>query len=501
MGWNAYPGNPTVVGSKTQLKAHFGVELLGIQRKAQSRKYLRSEQCRMLFERVESTGLAHYSYIIGDRNEAIVIDPRRDCDVYVDLASREGMRVLHILETHRNEDYVIGSVELASRTEAQIWHADSKLDYKYGSAVKSGQVWKVGRFKLVAIPTPGHTPGSMSYLLKDSGGNPWIVFTGDALFAGDVGRVDLLGMDKAEEMARLLYDSLFNKILPLGDEVIACPAHGAGSVCAASIADRKWTTLGLERKLNPKLQVQDEEVFVSKMAVKLERPPYFKEMERLNVEGAPLLCTLPDAKPLAPDEFEQMAKNSFVLDTRMDLGFGAAHVPKTLNIWLAGVPSFAGWFLPYDRPILLVEETGDPSLALRYLLRLGYDNLAGYLAGGMLAWHMAGKESSSIRTASVQYLCKHLDMKEKEDAWILEVRSIHELETSGRISGAHHIHITELPLHLAEVPKEKPIYIFCGSGLRSMVAASILQKEGWDDLTVVLGGLAGWSSVACPVVK
>jgi len=129
----------------------------------------------------------------------------------------------------------------------------------------------------------------------------------------------------------------------------------------------------------------------------------------------------------------------------MELGFGAAHVPKTLNIWLAGVPSFAGWFLPYDRPILLVEETGDPSLALKYLLRLGYDKLIGYLAGGMLAWHMAGKESSSIRTASVQHLCKHLDTKEKEDAWILEVRSLHELETSGRISGAHHIHITELP--------------------------------------------------------
>jgi len=455
----------------------------------------------MLFERVESVGLSHYSYILGDRNEAVVIDPRRDCNVYVELASREGMRIAHILETHRNEDYVIGSVELASRTGAKIWHADSELDYKYGTAAEEGQVWKVGRFRLEAIQTPGHTPGSMSYLLRDSGGDPWMVFTGDALFAGDLGRVDLLGMDKAEKMARLLYDSLFNKLLSLGDDVIACPAHGAGSVCAASIADRKWTTLGLERKLNPKLQFRDEDEFVAQMAVELERPPYFREMERLNLEGAPLLCKVSPMMPLAAGEFEEMAKESFLLDTRMELGFGAAHVPFALNIWLSGVPSFAGWFLPYDKQILLVDETGDPSETARYLLRLGYDNVAGYLAGGMLTWHTSGKESRSIRTANVQHLCKHLDMKEKKDAWILDVRSEHELETGGRISGAHHIHITQLTRNLDEVPKDRPIYIFCGSGLRSMVAASILQKEDLENLTVILGGLASWSSVACPIIR
>ncbi len=457
----------------------------------------------MLFERVESEGLAHYSYIVGDRNEAVVIDPRRDCEVYPKMASREGMRISAVLETHRNEDYVIGSVELSSRTGAEIMHADEELDYRYGQAVEDGMVVKVGRFEIEAISTPGHTPGSMSYLLRDAGGDPWIVFTGDALFAGDLGRVDLLGMDRAEEMARLLYDSVFNRLLPLGDEVIACPAHGAGSVCAASIADRKWTTLGIERKRNPKLQVEGEEEFVSKMAVELERPPYFREMERLNLEGAPLLCTVPDPAPLSPKEFASAAEEEeeVVLDTRMELAFGAAHVPGALSIWLDGLPNFAGWFLPYDRKVLLVDETGDPYRAAKRLLRLGYDNLGGYLAGGMVAWHMAGEESRSVATANVHDLCARLDLEEKRKAWILDVRSDDELERSGRITGAHQIHITQLPQRLGEVPRDRPVYIFCGSGLRSMVAASILQREGWEDMTVILGGIAGWSSVKCPVVR
>ncbi len=455
----------------------------------------------MLFERVESVGLAHYSYMVGDRNEAVVIDPRRDCEVYPKMASKEGMRINTVLETHRNEDYVVGSVELSSRTGAEIMHADGQLDYRYGQAVEDGMVFKVGRFELEAISTPGHTPGSMSYLLRDSGGDPWIVFTGDALFAGDLGRVDLLGMDRAEEMAGQLYNSIFNRLLPLGDEVIVCPAHGAGSVCAASIADRKWTTLGIERKRNPKLQVRGVEEFVARMAVELERPPYFREMERLNLAGAPLLCTVPDPAALSPKEFASAAGEDVVLDTRMELAFGAAHVPGALSIWLAGVPSFAGWLLPYDRKILLVDETGDPDQAIRRLRRLGYDNLSGYLAGGMVAWHMAGEESSSVATANVHDLCARLDREEKEKAWILDVRGADELEASGRITRAHHIHITQLPQRIEEVPRDRPVYIFCGSGLRSMVAASILQREGWQDMTVILGGIAGWSSATCPVVR
>lgn len=239
----------------------------------------------MLFERIESERLAHYSYLIGDQKEALVVDPRRDCEIYVERAYEEGMAIKYILETHRNEDYLIGSLELAQRTGAEIWHADSQWDYQYGQPVEDGQDWRVGQLRTQAIHTPGHTPGSMSYLLHDPGGEPWVVFTGDALFAGDVGRVDLLGMDRAEEMAGLLHDTLFRKLLPLADATIVCPAHGAGSACGTAIAERLWTTIGLEKELNPQLQFREKTEFVSQVAKELERPPYFRQMEKLNLEG------------------------------------------------------------------------------------------------------------------------------------------------------------------------------------------------------------------------
>lgn len=449
----------------------------------------------MLFERTESKGLAHYSYVIGDGRDAVVIDPRRDWEAYVERAYGEGMRIKYILETHRHEDFVIGSPELAQRTDAEIWHADGQLEYLYGHSVEDGQTWNVGRLQIQAIHSPGHTPGSMSYLLRERGGEPWMLFTGDALFAGDVGRVDLLGMDRAGEMAGLLYDTIFRRLLPLGDEVIVCPAHGAGSVCGTAIAERMWTTIGLERKLNPKLQFTNEAQFVANVARELERPPYFRLMEKYNVEGAPLLPSLPTLAPLSPGEFVREKEEALVVDTRSELCFASAHVPGSLFIWLGGLSGFAGWFLPHDMPILLVSEGENPVQDTRYLLRLGYDGLAGYLAGGMLAWHTAGLESSATRTVTVQQLCFLLD--EGEETSILDVRSEEELEKAGRIPLAQHIHITQLPEHLDEVPQDRTVYIFCGSGLRSAVAASLLQRAGWRDLVVVLGGLAGWNSVTC----
>jgi len=451
----------------------------------------------MLFERIESEGIAHYSYIIGDGHQAIVIDPRRDCDIYIDRTLRRGFRITAILETHRNEDYVIGSTELASRTGAEIYHADEQLDYQYGQAATDGQSWQAGQLKITAIHSPGHTLGSMSYLLHDPDGRPWIVFTGDALFAGDVGRVDLLGMDRAEELAGQLYDTLFDKLLTLGDDIIVCPAHGSGSLCGSAIAERTWTTMGLERRLNPMLQLKDRPEFIAKAARELERPPYFRRMERLNLEGAPLPGGLPAPVPLTAHEFAEKAQTSIVLDTRSNLSFCAAHVPQSLSIWSEGLPGFVGWFMPYDKPILLVNESDDPNRAVRYLIRLGYDQLVGSLAGGLLDWHMAGQESGAIRTVTVQTLCSLLD--EEEKLYILDVRSSDEATSAGEIPNAQQIHITQLPHRMSEVPRDRSVYIFCGSGLRSTVAASLLQRQGWKNMAVVLGGLAGWSSVSCPL--
>lgn len=451
----------------------------------------------MIFERVESEGLAHYSYIVGHNKEAFVIDPRRDIDIYLWLASRKGFNIKYIFETHRNEDYVVGSRELSQKTGAEILHADSQLPYGYGKDVNDGEEWTVGSLKVRAIYSPGHTEGSMSYLLFDPSGSPWILFTGDVLFAGDVGRVDLLGKEKIEEMAGMLYDIIFNKFLPLGDEVIICPAHGSGSVCGSDIADRLWTTIGLERKLNPKLQYKDKSDFIENVAKELERPYYFRQMEKLNAEGSPVLGSLPVPLPLKPREFSRKAENSVILDSRKELSFGSAHIPGSLSIWKDGIPNFAGWFLPYDKPILLVNESDDPLSVVRLLVRMGYDNIAGYLSGGMLGWHMAGNKSESIGTITVQDLCGLLD--EEEEIQILDVRGEKEREQKGSIPGALNIHVTQLFERIDEVPEDREVFIFCGSGLRSMMAASLLKKEGWNNLKVVLGGLSGWSSNTCQI--
>jgi hydroxyacylglutathione hydrolase len=456
----------------------------------------------MLFERIVSKGLAHYSYLVGDKSEAIVIDPRTDCSIYVEKASAEGMRIIQILETHRNEDYVIGSVPLASFTGAQIWHADGHLGYEYGLEAKDGQRWKIGRLEVQAISTPGHTPGSMSYLLRDPGGFPWIVFTGDSLFAGEVGRIDLLGEDRAPEMAGLLYDSIFGRLLPLGDGVLVCPAHGAGSACGESIAERLWTTIGLERMYNPRLMHKTREEFVSSLLMSQpERPPYFTRMEELNIVGAEKGEISPP-KPLSPKEFAALIKEgSFVLDTRMELGFASAHIKGAQFIWTEGLASFEGWYVPYNKPLLLVSETNNISELASTLFREGYDNLAGFLAGGMLAWHMAGQNSASIRTLTVQELCRLLDEEQLNPSRILDVRSDKELKRDGLIEGALHIHVTQIPERLRDVPKEGAIYVFCGSGMRSMVAASFLQRNGWENLAIVLGGMAGWRSLKCPIAR
>jgi hydroxyacylglutathione hydrolase len=455
----------------------------------------------MLFERIESEGIAHFSYLVGEGTQAAVIDPRRDCDVYIEKAAAAGMRIETILETHRNEDYVIGSVELGQKTGALILHADAGLPYAYGRPAQEGTTVGVGKLTIRPIHTPGHTTGHMSYLLSDPTGAPWVLFSGDALFAGDIGRTDLLGMDRAEELTGLLYDSIVKKILPLGDHVVLCPAHGSGSVCAADIAERSITTIGLERLHNPKLGHKDRASFVAANARQLERPPYFRMMERLNIESPPALGGLPVPAALSPDTFRKKMGDCLVLDTRSELSFASAHIPGALSIWEEGIPSFAGWFLSYERPILLVTETADTSRAVRYLVRLGFDGIEGMLAGGMLAWHMAGENSARTDTVTAEDVSCDLDTDRGKVAppFILDVRSLAELENAGRISGAHHIHITMLPGRIDEVPKDRPVFIFCGSGLRSTIAAGLLERAGHPRPTVVLGGLSGWKSASCPV--
>jgi hydroxyacylglutathione hydrolase len=441
--------------------------------------------------------LAHHSYIVGDGGEAVVIDPRRDAEVYVDLARRHGCRITSIFETHRNEDYVVGSAELAARTGADVWHADGQLDYKYGAPAEPGQTWGVGRYRIEALHTPGHTPNGRSYLLRDTDGSPWTVFTGDTLFAGEVGRTDLVDAARSREMAGLLHDSLFGTLLPLGDEVIVAPGHGAGSVCGAAIAQRAWTTIGIERRSNAKLQIADRDAFVDAASGVGDRPPYFRRVEVLNLEGAPLPHGLPAPPPLTPQAFAAAAPGAVVVDTRWETAFATAHVPGSLSLWLDGLPLWAGWLLDYDTAILLVIDGDDPEEAVRRLVRLGYDSIAGFLSGGMSAWHMAGLASAGVGTVTAGELCGWLDAG--EGPALLDIRARREVASAGAIEGARQIPLGELPDRLREVPEGGRICVLCGAGLRSMTAASLLRAAGHDDVTVMLGGFAAWNSTTCPV--
>lgn len=261
------------------------------------------------------------------------------------------------------------------------------MGVQYGKPAQDGREWIIGRLKIQAFHTPGPYPGIDELPPPRPDGNPWILFSGDTLFSGDAGRVDLFGEDRLPEMAGPLYDSIFNKILPLGDDVLLCPVHGAGSVCGSKIAERKWTTIGMERKYNPLCQVKSEKEFFDLHAKMLDRPPYFLKMEELNLAGAPVLGRLPVLKPFNPKAFEKEMKKAQLVDTRDQLAFGSGYIHGSLSTSLPILPSFAGWFLSYDEPILFVCDPDDTDEIVRTMIRMGFDQLSGYFRVGCVWEH------------------------------------------------------------------------------------------------------------------
>ncbi len=455
----------------------------------------------MILERIKSEGLAHLSYFIGQGNQAAVIDPRRDCQVYLDLAQQNGMRIRYIFETHRNEDYVTGSRELESLTGAEIFHGKN-LAFHYGHKLKDGDRFPLDDMEIRALETPGHTWEHIAYALSDKAGeDPVAVFTGDALFVGDVGRTDFGGPEEAPKMAGALYDSIFNQLLPLGDEVLVFPAHGSGSVCGAGIAEREISTLGLERKRNPALWNATREDFVAyKVAEQHYYPPYFHMMEKYNLEGAPILGRLPSPPALGAKEFQGLAAaGSVVVDTRMPSAFGGAHIPGSYSIWLDGLPSFAGWVLSYDQPILLVStDFSHVERAIRYLVRLGYDNVAGYLRDGMQGWLDEGLPAHHLGLLTVHELRERLS--KGDGTLVLDVRRENEWE-EGHIEGAEHIYVGNLEERLEEVPPDRPVAVLCGTGRRSSLGASILRRAGRSRVYNVLGSMSAWRAAGYPVIE
>ncbi|MGB9176486.1 MAG: MBL fold metallo-hydrolase [Methanoregula sp.] len=453
----------------------------------------------MLFERFVSEGIAHFSYFIGSGGEAAIIDPRRDCEVYLTCAAANGMRITGIFETHRNEDYAIGSGDLSGICGAPVYHG-AALPFGYGIPVREGDRFTFGDLVLSVRETPGHTDESISLVVTDSAhpGHPYIVFTGDLLFSGDTGRTDLGGYGTREAMAGAMHDSI-SRILPLGDGTIVCPAHGAGSVCGSAIQDRPLTTIGFERMTSPSL-VLDRPAFVSrKNAEHHYFPPYFRTMERFNKDGWPNL-SLKSPDPITPAALKDLLKTTVqVVDIRSPTGFAAGHIPGSLSIWREGIPAFIGWFLNYDDKIVLVDDfnTGLDSI-LPHFIRLGYDNLTGYLAGGFIEWAKLPGETACIGTCSVQEAVHTI---QRDSLFVLDVRDIRNRDRQGHIEGSHHVYVGELPQHLAEIPKNRPVLVHCDAGYKSSIAASILVRHGVTRVTNMLGGFTAWKRAGYPVQK
>ncbi len=450
----------------------------------------------MFVKKIKSEGLAHLSYLLGSEGMAAVIDPRLDVDVYIETAMLEGARIKYIFETHRNEDYVTGSLELAERTGARIFHGGA-LDFKYGEVVSEGDKFELGMLEMSVMETPGHTFESISIVVSDieSGGYPVGIFTGDALFVGDVGRTDFY-LEKKEEAAQLLYGSVMEKILVLGDEILLYPAHGAGSACGSGMAQREFSTLGLERKNNPILRKSLKEFVQHKLSEHHYYPPYFRKMEEYNKRGAPVMKNIPVPSPVSADEFDKRLKQGmFAIDARSPEAYAGVHIPGSLAMPLDMIPAFAGWFLPYDIQLgIIVENESDIETAVRYLIRLGYDKINTVSVNGVHGWEASGRQYNSIPVVHVETLKRRIDNNEKFT--LLDVRSREEFEKA-HLPGAVNIFLGELPNNLGRLPEDRPLTAFCGSGRRAIIAASILENNGFSGVENCFGSMAACMGTSC----
>lgn len=452
----------------------------------------------MIFERLKSKIVSHFSYFIGSGKSAFVVDPSRDISQYLDLTKKHGANIDYIFETHRNEDYVVGSLELAKHTEAKIYHG-SWPEFKYGKVVDDGEEFRVGNIKVTTLATPGHTPGCRSYVVTDlsTGDKPVLVCTGDTLFIGDTGRTDFGGPINREKWSTWLYESIHEKLLPLGDHVMLCPAHGSGSVCGTRIARREYSTLGAERLMNLQLQMSEKEFIRYKLEEHHNYPPYFKKMENYNVSGAPEYGIGPTVKALTSAELEKILEEGAILvDTRPPTSFGAGHIKDSYNI--SGKLSRSGWVLPYDKPtVLVLGNLLDLDKIVTGLGRIGYDNIVGYLKPSMVSWYLTARPVERLGMMTTTELKEKL---ETDDWTVLDVRSIEEYE-SGHIEGSINIYVGTLPQHINRIPKDKPIAVICKSGTRSGFGCSILMRLGIKNLYNIMGGMTSWNNAGFPSTK
>lgn len=454
----------------------------------------------MFLETIKSPGIAQLSYVIGDGGEAAVIDPRIDLAEYVERARKHAARITLVYETHRNEDFVSGARALGTATGARVLHGAGTA-FDHGESVEEGDEQALGSLRLKVLHTPGHTDESISIAIYDAefGDSAVGVFTGDALFVGDVGRTDFYP-ERPEEVARLLWHSVFDKLLPLGDQALLYPAHGAGSVCGDSMASREFSSIGYERLHNPRLSLSEDEFVRFKIEEHHVFPPYFHEMERRNQSGSLRIAPLPEPQPWTPALVEQGLENELVLlDLRSAEASAGAGVPGSLALPLDLVSGYAGWIVPYDQPIgLVVDDDAMMTAGIEQLVRLGYTRIRAFLGGGVSAWETSGRPLRAIGSVSVHELRKRIERR--DEFTLLDVRKAPEFE-AGHVPGARHHFLGTLADWDGLAELTSPVITFCSSGKRATIAASILARAGVDDVSTCFGSMEAWRALDAPVEK
>jgi hydroxyacylglutathione hydrolase len=457
------------------------------------------------FEQFLTEGIAQLSYLVGDDDNgaAAVIDPRADVDIYVKAARKYKLSITHVFETHIHADFVSGARELAARTGAGIY-LSKEGGARYGfehESIKDGDTFEFGSVRMTCRFTPGHTPEHMSYLLaeKDNPDKPWSVLSGDSLFVSSAGRPDLLGEDQSEKLANQLFDTLRDFYLRLADHVLLYPGHGHGSPCGADIGDRLVGSIGYERFTNKFLQIEDRKAFVEyALSTAPPTPRYYPRMKQVNAEGPKVLGTLPTVPGLPPDRFKKAHESgrNVLVDTRSMLAFGGGHIPGALNIGSRPELSiWAGWMLDPKQPILLVlDEDSELEDVVALFVRTGHIHFAGYLVGGMKAWDNAG-----LPLAKVPQMTVH-ELKDADGGQILDVRAPSEWQ-DGHVPGAEHHFLPELRQHARSLDRNKRTIVYCDSGYRASLGASVLQAEGFREVHNVPGSWQAWQSAGLPVAQ
>ena len=455
--------------------------------------------------RVESLG--NSAYLVGSEEAKVcaVVDPLRDVDMYMREADALGVKITHALETHVHNDFISGSRELAARTGATVCASAAGGHLFDHRPLRKGESIDLGEVRLDVIATPGHTPEHISFLATDTsaGTKPGALFSGGALLVGGVARSDLLGQQLTPFLARWFHRTIMQELRSLDDDVDVYPTHGGGSFCLATpTGSASTTTIGQERLSNPYFLAASESEFLDLATADLPSfPTYYKRMDNINRRGPRLMGALPTLFPISAREvWVRVHEEGVAVDSRPGPSFAAAHIPGAYSVPFGGsFGTWVGWVVEAGKPIVLVtEDTSILDEAVRQLIRIGYDSLDGYLAGTMEEWETAKLPVARLATLTIDDLRGALDGD--DPPLPLDVRFNHEWR-EGHVPSALHVELGALPEHVDGLPRDRSYATMCAAGVRAATAASILEREGFQDVSLVLGGAASWQEAGYPMEK